>query len=463
VFDGPQDVEWALDGDGDLWLLQSRPVTTEIRGVPSGPVFGPGPVAETFPEPLSCLEEDLWVEPLRDAVRAALVLAGAATEVETHASPVVVTIDGYVAIDLELTGEMVRTPSWWRRLNPGSGARRLQGAWRVGRLRGALPGLAEDLLDRVDADLESVPALSGLSSRRLVALLGRGREVLRSLHAHEVLMGLLVDAGDHRMTGASVALRVLVESRRDGTSDEEILRASPVVLALVGPRVAPSTDLPPDTAALDVPGTACDMNAGSDAGILREALRLRVRWVQEVTGRAAWALGLRLAAAGELDEPAQVRDLHLGDLEAIVAHRGRALRPVLVARSQQRVRPLPACFQISDLGRPVPACRGRAVGGGTGAGGGVGTGTVTFDTEDPAPRTVLVTTTLKPGLGPLLPRLAGVVAETGSVLAHLAILAREFGVPTVVGYAGATGRFREGQRITVNGDNGDIAIEEDSP
>jgi pyruvate,water dikinase len=56
-----------------------------------------------------------------------------------------------------------------------------------------------------------------------------------------------------------------------------------------------------------------------------------------------------------------------------------------------------------------------------------------------------------------------VVAETGSVLAHLAILAREFGVPTVVGYAGATGRFREGQRITVNGDNGDIAIEEDPP
>jgi pyruvate,water dikinase len=93
----------------------------------------------------------------------------------------------------------------------------------------------------------------------------------------------------------------------------------------------------------------------------------------------------------------------------------------------------------------------------------VGTGTVTFDVENPPPGSVLVTTTLRPGLGPLLPRLAGVVAETGSVLAHLAILAREFGVPTVVGYAGAAGRFREGQRITVNGDNGDIAIEEGSP
>lgn len=52
VFGAPQDVEWALV-DGDLVLLQARPVTTVIRGVPDGPVYGPGPVAETFPEPLS--------------------------------------------------------------------------------------------------------------------------------------------------------------------------------------------------------------------------------------------------------------------------------------------------------------------------------------------------------------------------------------------------------------------------
>lgn len=348
--------------------------------------------------------------------------------------------------------------SFWQKLNPVPATRRLRGAWRVGRLRGALPGLAEDLLDRADADLESVPPFDDLSSRQLLALLGRGREVLRSLHAHEVLMGLLVDAGEHRMTGASVALRVLAESRRDAIADDDILSRSPVVLALTGPRVAPTTELPPNPQVLDVPGAS---GGGTDAGILREALRLRVRWVQEITGRAAWALGLRLTGAGELDEPAQVRHLHLDDLEAIVTHRGLALRPVIVARSQQPVRPLPACFQISDRRRPIPVRRGREVGGGTGAGGGVGAGTVTFDTDDPPTGSVLVTTTLKPGLGPLLPRLAGVVAETGSVLAHLAILAREFGVPTVVGYAGATERFREGQRITVNGDNGDITVEEE--
>src|SRR4030095_10626026 len=48
VFEGPQDVEWAIASDTQLWLLQSRPVTAEIRGAPRGPLSGPGP----GPEPL---------------------------------------------------------------------------------------------------------------------------------------------------------------------------------------------------------------------------------------------------------------------------------------------------------------------------------------------------------------------------------------------------------------------------
>jgi len=71
---------------------------------------------------------------------------------------------------------------------------------------------------------------------------------------------------------------------------------------------------------------------------------------------------------------------------------------------------------------------------------------------------VLVTTTLTPGLGPLLPRLKGIVSETGSVLAHLAILAREARVPTVVGYTGATSDLPEGSVVLVDGDTGQVTI-----
>jgi pyruvate,water dikinase len=69
---------------------------------------------------------------------------------------------------------------------------------------------------------------------------------------------------------------------------------------------------------------------------------------------------------------------------------------------------------------------------------------------------VLVVRTLDPSLASVLPRLAGLVAETGSVLAHLAILAREAGVPTVVGAAGALDRYEPGTVVRVDGDTGEI-------
>ncbi|MGH2686136.1 MAG: PEP/pyruvate-binding domain-containing protein, partial [Actinomycetota bacterium] len=69
VFGGPQDIEWAFGLDGRLWLLQSRPITAMAAArTTAGPVLGPGPVAETFPEPLAPLESDLWLTPLRAAL-----------------------------------------------------------------------------------------------------------------------------------------------------------------------------------------------------------------------------------------------------------------------------------------------------------------------------------------------------------------------------------------------------------
>jgi pyruvate,water dikinase len=76
----------------------------------------------------------------------------------------------------------------------------------------------------------------------------------------------------------------------------------------------------------------------------------------------------------------------------------------------------------------------------------------------PAPGDVLVVRELQPGLAAWLPGLAGLVAETGGTLSHLAILAREYGVPTVVAVHDAVRRFPPGTQLVVDGSTGDVSM-----
>ena len=110
--------------------------------------------------------------------------------------------------------------------------------------------------------------------------------------------------------------------------------------------------------------------------------------------------------------------------------------------------------------RTVGVDVGRATDGPTaiGAGGGTATGPVHVHAkgvEVPA-GSVLVVSHLDPRLAAVIPRLAGLVAETGSPLSHLAILAREHGVATVVGLADATTRLRAGDVVNVDGHAGTV-------
>ncbi len=75
---------------------------------------------------------------------------------------------------------------------------------------------------------------------------------------------------------------------------------------------------------------------------------------------------------------------------------------------------------------------------------------------------VLVVHSLDPALAGVLPGLAGLVSETGSALSHLAILAREYGIPTVVGVANAVDRFPAGTVIAVDGTSGAVDSAEDA-
>jgi rifampicin phosphotransferase len=448
VFGGPQDIEWAAAADGRVVLLQSRLITT-LHGPVTGPVLGAGPVAETFPEPLSPLEEDLWIPPLRDGLRAALELTAAAPSSRITRSPIATTVGGVAVVDLELLGATPRRGGLLRRLDPRPPARRLRAAWRVGRVTAALPALARDIVEQVDADLAAVPKLNGLSNRTLVGLLRNGRRFLVTLHGYEALAGMLAHDRLGTPTAASMALSALAQARADGIDSDELIEHQPVVLALVPPRVGPTPALP------DMPTTSTDPNPVVDEfAISREALRLRARWVQELTARAAWELGRRLESVGVIDSQEAVRLLTLDELSAVV---DRRTSPEVLPRTvPSRPVTLPTAFRLAADGTPM-AVAAATTGAATGAGGGTGRGPVHVG-GDPPDGAVLVVRHLDPRLAPFIPRLAGLVAETGSPLSHLAILAREHGVPTVVGYASATERFAPGELVEVDGATGEATV-----
>jgi pyruvate,water dikinase len=67
------------------------------------------------------------------------------------------------------------------------------------------------------------------------------------------------------------------------------------------------------------------------------------------------------------------------------------------------------------------------------------------------PGDILVTKVAGPALGHVLPRVAGVVAELGGSTSHLASLARERGIPMVLGVLDATERIPDGVQVAVDG------------
>ena len=71
---------------------------------------------------------------------------------------------------------------------------------------------------------------------------------------------------------------------------------------------------------------------------------------------------------------------------------------------------------------------------------------------------ILVTATTNIGWTPLFPRAAAVVTDIGMPLAHAAIVARELGIPAVVGCGTATTRLKTGDRVLVDGGQGIVKI-----
>ena len=74
------------------------------------------------------------------------------------------------------------------------------------------------------------------------------------------------------------------------------------------------------------------------------------------------------------------------------------------------------------------------------------------------PGEILVTSTTNVGWTPLFPRAAAVVTDIGGSLSHAAIVARELGIPAVVGCGDATIRLRTGDRVRVDGSAGVVTL-----
>jgi pyruvate,water dikinase len=78
------------------------------------------------------------------------------------------------------------------------------------------------------------------------------------------------------------------------------------------------------------------------------------------------------------------------------------------------------------------------------------------------PGEVLVTAATSPGWTPLFRHAAAVVTDTGSAMAHASLVAREFGIPAVVGVGDATRRLRDGQLVTVDGSRGLVRVDDEA-
>jgi pyruvate,water dikinase len=105
---------------------------------------------------------------------------------------------------------------------------------------------------------------------------------------------------------------------------------------------------------------------------------------------------------------------------------------------------------------PPGALVGLPVSGGTAE----GRARVVRDVADAAlePGDILVTAYTDPSWTPLFVAIAGLVTEVGGLMTHGAVIAREYGLPAVVGVEHATRLIRDGQRIRVHGTNGYVEI-----
>jgi pyruvate,water dikinase len=223
------------------------------------------------------------------------------------------------------------------------------------------------------------------------------------------------------------------------------------------------------------------LNWTQRAIMLRERARLKQALLYSRCRRIALAIGARLVAAGTFQQPDDVFFLTADELDALVSGHsmfpGHTAQLVALRRTAHaevsQTRP-PDTFAIpagsywrsdqagtaaSGLSSADPGNQLR----GSGVCGGVATAPAAVlesvtQLERLSAGDILVTRETDPGWAPVFPLIQGLVMERGGMLSHGAILAREYGLPTVVGIPDVTRRITPGQTVTVNGDRGFVEL-----
>jgi pyruvate,water dikinase len=199
---------------------------------------------------------------------------------------------------------------------------------------------------------------------------------------------------------------------------------------------------------------------------LRELPKFYVVLALAEMRRQLAAVGVELAGAGVI---AAADDVFFLDFDEIrVGLRGAELRGIATDRrclyeAELRRRRVPRLL-LSDGTDVEAALMAKAPSSaalfGTPASAGTATGKVRV-ILDPVgaeldPGEILVAPSTDPGWTPLFMTAGAVVMEMGGVISHGAVVAREYGIPAVVGVPDATTRLRTGQTVTVDGVSGTV-------
>ncbi len=184
-------------------------------------------------------------------------------------------------------------------------------------------------------------------------------------------------------------------------------------------------------------------------------------------------VGRRLVASGSFDRPEEILFLFRREVRAQIERPSDA-RPLIVQRRAEleRRRKLTAPMRIGvDPGTRGPdrfdgerfTSDDPRVLRGTGASAGVvrGTARITLTPAEFArlqPGDIIVCASSNPSWVPVFATAGGLVTNTGGVLSHAAVVAREFALPAVVGITGATTRIPDGATVELDGTLGTVRL-----